>query len=669
MMSIASMARREAGVTWMLVAAVLVAIASVATQGFRFGVVNNEFHIPIALGYTALEQFSEDPFYAALASYTSAFWKLVSAVASAETAQLVFLVVHWLGRLLSLLALAALFWVAGFRRRIDLLLVMLAFSMSRAFAGTTYVGGHDLFGDYLTHTGFAWFLVFAQLALHANARTNWAFAVVGVAFNLNAFVGIWQGVVGALITIFARGVSTVRDRLTALWQPIAIALLVASPTLVWIMASQFGGGERSSFDFAVFLASYFPAHFFLQAAPVGALVQLLAKLLIGAGALLAVRPLLGVEGLRAARVVALALVGATALLTVGALLPLISSNRLLLDLHLLRADGFLQAFALIALLMWFLKAVSPLRPNDADGDRAAALLALVSVLLGQWVIAGAIVVSYLAAKRRRFIVATLVPILPTVLFFFDQALASGRDPAGWLLIGVAWLLATGAMFGRRAGMPAYGLIVAAVLALLVLLAATTDSHDPQGMVRTLLSFRYPALLCVLAAAVWLWSVIAGSALRGLNTAFPALAAVVVLVMTVGYSTAKALSGADRAEDQAQARDWAALTEWVREQTPVDAQFLVFARSYRALHWAAQRREWVNWKMGSAVMWAPEFYPTWSERYARYKAARTVEQRHALACSEGIDYLVFDSTACRDISSVHSIGRYCVVSADCEGSLQ
>jgi len=50
--------------------------------------------------------------------------------------------------------------------------------------------------------------------------------------------------------------------------------------------------------------------------------------------------------------------------------------------------------------------------------------------------------------------------------------------------------------------------------------------------------------------------------------------------------------------------------WVRQATPANAMILV-PLDLDGFQLDAQRRIWVNWKQGAAVMWAPSFYTQWS----------------------------------------------------------
>src|SRR5579863_10028700 len=98
--------RSSQGLTWKhaCALAVLGTILSMVRQSFRFGVINNIFHIPIVLKLFNLEQFAHDPFYQSLRSFTSLVWPALSLVATPEHIVAVFLGAQIVSRLLLYLA-------------------------------------------------------------------------------------------------------------------------------------------------------------------------------------------------------------------------------------------------------------------------------------------------------------------------------------------------------------------------------------------------------------------------------------------------------------------------------------------------------------------------------------------------------------------------------------
>lgn len=256
--------------------AVLVAGLWLCVQGFRYGVSDNVFHIPFVLRWAQLPQFEGDAFYQTLGNFTSGLWWLVRTFATEGRLEATFLLLHVIGRLGAFVALAVLMrpLLPSPALRWCTLLLLAA---SPAIRHSTPIGEHEIFGDTLSHSTFLWGAFLGALALAARARWNWAALFTAVTFTINAFVGIWAGVVLAVAMMAGPVRASVRQAATAG----LVFAIVSAPVVMWIFSASIAGDAHDgSFNFGGYIRSYYPAHFLLgyasprEVANLGALVGL-----------------------------------------------------------------------------------------------------------------------------------------------------------------------------------------------------------------------------------------------------------------------------------------------------------------------------------------------------------------------------------------------------------
>ena len=509
-------------------------------QGFLFSVSNNEFHIPLALRYYELPQFAHDAFTQSLPRYTSAIYPLMSLVATTDNLPALFFAAHCVGRFLTLYALARIIGglgVVSLGRCAAMLLVVLA----PAAYGATAVSWQDLLPRYFTHSSLAQSFDLLAVAGLLEGRVIVACVFSAVAFDLNAFIGVWMA--GPLL--FASLAAAPGDwgvRLRRLGIGAALGFLVALPVLAWIVLSLKPG--PLGFDFRAYLWSYFPGHFFLQAAEPGAALRLLLCI---ASAALALSLLAGRAG-RAGRVGVAVLGGWAAVFLLGGIVGVVATSPLLFNLHLLRVDG---PITLLAITATAAVAVREGWRADLPGVAAGFLIAA-GLLVDGW----AVVLCGLG-----------------IIHVF----ASGHvGPSRWMRI-----------VGRN---PALRPVFLAVL-----LATALIANGPLGRMA------------------------AGAVADG-EDAGP-------------HDRA-------RAGRWAYVSDWLDVKLWIRDNTPAASVFLIPLRRNGFVS-DAVRVAWVNWKAGGAVMWAPDYYRTWNERYQAVEALASSAARLRYACAHGIDYLVLE----------------------------
>jgi hypothetical protein len=85
-------------------------------------------------------------------------------------------------------------------------------------------------------------------------------------------------------------------------------------------------------------------------------------------------------------------------------------------------------------------------------------------------------------------------------------------------------------------------------------------------------------------------------------------------------------------------------DWAKEATPPEAVFLLSVGEKKAIsetqfQYAAQRRVWVSFKQGAAVMWYPAYHQEWSQRTREVAALRSLPEKFAYAKENEIDYVL------------------------------
>ena len=103
-----------------------------------------------------------------------------------------------------------------------------------------------------------------------------------------------------------------------------------------------------------------------------------------------------------------------------------------------------------------------------------------------------------------------------------------------------------------------------------------------------------------------------------------------------------------------APQWLHVTQWAQNATAPNALFLVLPKLDFTV--AAQRRSWVGWKEGAAVMWAPGIYTTWRTRSREVAALHSADAALAYACAHAIAYVIFDKRPHKVLVGLGDLGR-------------
>ncbi len=304
-------------------------------QGFSFGTDNNVFHIPIVLRWFDLPQFSDDAFVQSMRDYATPVYTLLGLIANDGNIATVFFAAFLITRALTIYGLLLILRAVGLR---DAWLWASAATLVlvSAIYGETAIARDEMFVSIFTHTALAQAVALMGVACLIRGRLICAAMALGLAFDLNAMVGIWTSVPAILVAI-ALLVGKPRVHGSRIACAAAVFALITFPILGWIVGTQHFGGQ--DFDYRKFLIGYYPNHFFIGWAHWPDRIAFGLELLSG---LLATTLLP-----RNRRSVLLVLAGFVLVFVAGMTIGQLSHSRILLNLHLLRVDGMVTWLTVI----------------------------------------------------------------------------------------------------------------------------------------------------------------------------------------------------------------------------------------------------------------------------------------------------------------------------------
>jgi hypothetical protein len=328
------------------------ALLSCLFTGSVFGVNNNLFHLPIVYGLYDEEQFRNDAFIQSLRFYSSGVWLLLSGVAKETVgAEFLFHVLLYLSRLLSFVGFVCCASLLGIRSTKSRIVFCLILCFTPLLKGVSFAGHGAMFANSFGHTEVANGTILLSIYFAARARIELSIIFIGVTFFINAFAAVWVTAPVACIcaSLYVRRTIALPRLLGGLLVGAAGGFVFVVPVISNILANP-DFGRPLSFDYPEFLRSYYGAHFFIDANSVHEVALLLALAMLAGVAL----QRLGSGGAE----LKAALVGAISLYAIGILVPFLTGDPRVLNLHLLRSGvmihllAALSAAALAARWLW-----------------------------------------------------------------------------------------------------------------------------------------------------------------------------------------------------------------------------------------------------------------------------------------------------------------------------
>lgn len=652
------------------------AALSILAQGFQLPGGTNSWHFPLLFDWLGSAEGPDDAFTRSLERFASQVWPLLSLIADEGNWPWVLSAAHYLTRLATLAALFLLLdrlsdqGDGDGRRRA--LAVACLLGIGLACFRQSPLGGGEVMLDEFSHSSLNVPLALLLFLAAAGGRWWWAGLLLGLLFNVNAFVALWLGLATAAAYLRAAQAGTAGEQAgrgaawrgaawrAAAWRavgPLALALLLALPTALRIAEALAAAEPPPGFDFRAFLAEFYGGHFLVESVPPAGLFAFLL-LLAGIAWLWRREPAPGGAIAPAARHALGSYAAVLALVALfGVLLPYVSASALLLNLHPMRMDF------LLVWLFYLGFGLLLVRRGRLDLPAGLALLSLFAGLL--------------------LPLALLLPLLGRREPDQPGAGAGARAPATLCL-----LLAAGVLLLGSFPTPAFtahrwtqSLDLGLLLGLLLWGAATRRLDPPFAALVALLALLSSALGARLLAADLLpwdlaswrhWAagaLLLGAALRrrpplprpapappgaspGTSGGSPtrhlpaiALALAAVAAVLPGARHLAETGHLDRYD--ARSLSFLQAQRWAREATPPGSLFLApdwqLSANLTPSFWTLSRRPvWVDWRQGAAVHWQPSFYPLWRQRMARAAGLSGVAEKLAFAGGQGIDFVILGS---------------------------
>jgi len=641
----------------------IASLSSVALHGFDYPYLNNTIHVPIVLDYARSAEGPADLFTRSLDRFVSSFWVALSYVATESNIYALFLGIHLAVRLLFGFLIWRIACLLGGDKPVTLALACFLLFFD-SFLGGSLVGHNDFLAPYLTQSEVVIPIILASWWLTLRNRYLGAAGLLGLAFNVNAFIAIWSSLAAGLAMIVDRRQHATFAVLRTAVLMTAVFAAVASPTIIWILSALGDVRPHPDFGFGQYLRERFPYHTFIDVQ----VPETITSLLFFAAGMAALAHIGGSWTSRQRSVVWSLLCGLMAVFVFGMILPYVSDERLLLVLFPLRMDTYIVLLIGIAVVAWAAKAYAG---DDArqlpyamiglfslvNSNVALLLLSVIgaanrpvrlrtprSWLLGLWIAVAAAHLIFgrpvaLSAEPPALAAFTLVLQGAIVAFFLarrENAIAESFIFVSVCALGVYpsldGLLATALV----AGVYAAALLYACGLRPRPILALTAPVLLAIGALPS--AVRVSLLVVVMAmpvAARYAVPFLSTRAFRrgGINTgvAYAVLAVLVVL----GAADMARRGGLSRNPEQARLHSEAQL--WARQNIPPHETLLaVGAENFSTL---SRRPVWVDWKWGNTILWAPELYATWSSRWEEVRSIQSLADAQALADREDIDYIV------------------------------
>jgi hypothetical protein len=639
------------------VAAIMLMLAwtSVIWPGFGFPSGNNIYHVPIVLHYASSAEGPHDAFTRSLDHFVSGVWPTLGLIATERNVYWVFFFAQLATRLIFVVGFYALLRCFSLPRLVCLALTGVT-AFAPIFRSESPVGRGDTLSTFFGHSELA--IALGPVAWTFILRRRWiaAAATIGVMFDANAFVAMWNGVAAAAALLASR---VPRKRIAREIAACAVTFAaIALPIMIWIFETV--SRSRPAFSFGQYLRLYYPFHTFIDVQWASA-ARYAAYFVAGVAAL---RVVWGDMQGAMKRTLAMLLAAFAAIFLIGIPLPYVTDQPLLLELYPLRADSEVNLLFGVFLLAW---AGRGLAKGQRERDTLPLAVA-VSFLAGN-MIAGLLILRLRSGQGRieRLTIdwamglsmglllasgsapALAAGAIPLKFVFGSIALCAAfadRSPNGAVIAPVTAALACSIL----PALPVYPLPILG-LALVVALAIASNPWAGLLAIAEMLwaiswSIKYGelstaggiALLALLAAALCLPRPKPIGRLARSAVAPVALLAGIAVTGLARSAYAVARSSLSDPRENSEAKSAAQL--WVRAHVAPDEALLIIDPSdVDGFQTMSRRPVWVDAQVGAAVMWEPAFFPEWRRRTEELQRCGNARCYAALAHTNGLTWVV------------------------------
>lgn len=589
----------------------LVTWTSVLLPGFMFPGENNLFHIPVVLNYAGSAEGPHDAFTKSLGAFVSALWLILNPISNEENVFWVFFGCHFLGRLLFIGGIYAIFRHFGARGIISMAAAG-ATSVAPFFKGATTVGHSEMLTNYLSQTSFAIALLPLTWLLLLRRSWLWGAAALGGIFNINAFVAAWSLLAFVALFVVQNGISLVSLR--KVLAPAAVFSLCAAPTLFWILSTL--GPPQDEIDFRAFLLYRVAYHTFVH-------VQL-DSLALYSAYLFSVAPVAWIAARAENEAHRPLLILSAAYLFVFLLaipLPYLTGSRLMLNLYPLRMSSALNIALSTLLMSWAASRLSSVPDDKLPVAIAIAALSgnimavpIMTLLWSNREGRGTMVIASALATFVVIVILLIVGLPPSV----------GEDFAPLVL-----LFAGGAILFLGADTLEAPFRLGAILAVAAsYIWVFLFQSSTLGMASAAALGIFAVLVAVLASLPGrqlLFSRVDGTAM---------LAAILALGVALG---GYAVWRGSIMRPDADPGPALAAQRWFRQTTKPDTSFLpIDVKSFGLF---SRRPAWVDFQSGAAAMWQPGYYHEWRRRWDQVRACHDSACYAGVARDNGVEWLV------------------------------
>lgn len=320
----------------------LAAFVSILLSGYIPFFNNNIYHLTILNADYDLPQFAGDPVVQSLRHFSSGFWMLFAGIGHVVPVKLFLAIAFILSRIAFFAAALHLAKSLGYRGKRFGWIFLLLLATTPLMSGYA-PGGGGLNINYFSHSELANVTLVFSLSLLLRRQFGPSAFFVCVTFFLNAFMAVWLAPIWAAVAVTL--LAGEGARLFPAMRSTALGIFCGLPLVALVVKAVMNGstGYQLDYSYAAYLRGFFPYHFFLDSLERGDLVQLaLMCLLLPAISVFLTE--------RNTAWLALA-IGTIGLLAVGSLLPLVTENRMVLNLHFIRSAVVIQLFTALGLGM------------------------------------------------------------------------------------------------------------------------------------------------------------------------------------------------------------------------------------------------------------------------------------------------------------------------------
>jgi len=574
-------------VVYYLILPLIFGYLSTLLTGYSFGISNNVYHIPYVLNLENAPEFKDDAYYATLKNMTSVIWPIIRAFSDESNIERVFYIAFIISRVMAYVGIIYLLRKLNVHALSSIIIALIVVTLSQLINDSSIIGDHGMFADYFSHSEVTWLFVFLSFGFLSLEKVAPAYAVAGIAFSINAFVGIWLLFINTFALIFLRKPVS----LATIARSVAGFALFALPVILWIYFAVSGGEETVHFKYIDYIREYNPQHFLIESSGWNSLIKYILVVISG---LLAARHLPNI------RFWVLVQLGALMIIIIGIPLPYIIDNRFVFNLHLIRSAGVGQAIATILIIISGVK----IYLDKSDKVKSSlGVIIMLSMLLFDIKVVNMFVVMISMAVSNLWI-ENIKGLKADSYYRKASGYRNNLVVICGLLFATALLLSfIQEPFTVQQKLKCIFIVIIIVLILL-------DYYTNIGKA------KYVTILFIVYA-------------------------ITLTMITVNHKK-ELQAGID---ELPQNRSWNELVTWVKKSN-LHGPFLLLNDDHDHTDYfqlQARKQVWVDWKQGAAVMWSPSFYEQWSNRITEVSAIHAPDEYIKYAHEHSIHYIVLKSS--------------------------